>query len=233
MVRDTRRATRHLQLSYITDPTTGKRYPIPAGGDPSGDPPPDDPPPNPGSGSGDPGDPPPDDPPLGPEGEKALDAWKTRAKAAEKEKKDLEERLSKLEDDKKTDHERAVEAARKEAAEAVRGEVGPQLQQAVKENAILRRANGKVVDLDVAVALLKDKPNLLDENGQVDVKALDSEITKLLEDKPHLAAAEPGKQPPPRPHQGGGKAPSGSSDVDAAYEAAAKRAGLRPAPSNA
>lgn len=180
----------------------GRYLPIPAGGDDGdgdggeGDAGGDD------DGSG-------DDKPLGPAGEKALDAYKQRARDAEKRAKAAEAEAKKLRDATASDAEKALNTAREEADRAARAELEPDRRALRLENAILRAAGNQFVDIEDAVVHLRGTEGLLDDDGQVDAKALGDALKQLLERKPHLAAATPtgGPTKPPaspvKPHQGG------------------------------
>lgn len=176
-----------------------------------------------------------DDKKLGPEGEKALTEWKRRARAAEKAQRDHEAELQKLQDEKKNDHEKAVDEAKRSAEKAARDELAPRLQQAAVENAILRAAHGKVADVDLTIAALRESfGELVDDDGDVDRKKVTKAIEKLIEEKPLLAVgagAGGGTQPRPRPRQGADGGEKTANRTDAAWEAAAKRAGVAKAAS--
>lgn len=171
----------------------------------------------------DPKDPPPaGDPPLGPAGEKALEEFKQRARAAEKLAKDREAELEKLRAERMSDQEKALADARKEAEDSTRTALEPQLRTARVENAILRAAGGRFADVDDAILHLRDDPTLVGDDGQVDAKAITKAIDGLLERKPHLAAGGGTPPPKPRPHQGGGPAPTEDAERSKRIAAAVK-----------
>lgn len=142
-----------------------------------------------GDGSGDGGDGDGDEP-LGDEGKKALDIWKDRARAAEKEAKRakaLEAELDEIKKAGQTEQEKVLEQAREEAAAAARKELEGELHAERKRTAILSAASGRVRDPEDAVMVLIDKIEL-DDDGKPDPKAVKSAIDDLLESKPHWKA---------------------------------------------
>lgn len=138
-------------------------------------------------GEGDAGD---GDAELGDKGEKALNAWKERAKTAEKEAKEakkLREELDALKEAGQTEQEKELKKAREEAAAEARKELEGELFSERKRNAILAAASGRVRDPEDAVLKLLDQIELT-EDGKPDPKAVKSAIDDLLEAKPHWAA---------------------------------------------
>lgn len=148
--------------------------------------PPDTPPPPP--------PPPPaasDDAPLGDKGEKALEAWKTRAKAAEAKAKEADTLRAELEEFRAaqmTEQEKAVAAARKEGETAATAKANARLIRAE----VTAAAAGLAADPSDVVAILAEQGALadlkVDGDGNVDRKAIDAKIGDLLKSKPHLAA---------------------------------------------
>ncbi|WP_020141140.1 hypothetical protein [Streptomyces sp. 351MFTsu5.1] len=172
----------------ITDPGAGN--PPPAGTDPATPPPPAD---------ADPGTPPEGgdgDAPLGPAGEKALAAWKQRAKEAEDRAKDQAAKLKKYEDAEKTEAERQADAL---AAATERAEKATRLAVSSQVEAL---AAGRFQDPQDAVDALQSGSFLTDD-GNVDRTAITAALDELLTRKPHWAAGEPGPRTPrPDPAQG-------------------------------
>lgn len=164
----------------------GTLLPVISGGD--GDPPPDDPP--------DDESPPPDDPPdLGDAGKKALDAERTRAKAAEKAKKaaekelaDARKRLADIDASSKSDHEKAIEKAKAEAVETVGKEATAKANARILRAEIKAAAAGKLADPADALRLLDLDDFEVDDDGDVDAKAISKAIADLVKSKPYLAA---------------------------------------------
>lgn len=138
------------------------------------------------------------DQPLGPEGEKALQAWKERARIAEKEAKraaELEARLADIEAANMTEQEKALDQARKEAAEAARSEVLSTTNERLFAAEVRAAVAGKLNDPDllsdpiVAQRLLGfDTPPVTD-SGDIDAAAIAEKVASFLEAKPHLAAS--------------------------------------------
>lgn len=127
---------------------------------------------------------------LGPEGVKALEAWKSRAKAAEKDAKraqTLEAELEKFRSDAMSEQERAIADARKEAAEAARNEVlGEVLRDRVADR-IRAAAGTQLNDPEDAVRLL-DPEEFIDDGQIKDGSIISAAIATLLKDKPYLSA---------------------------------------------
>ncbi|MCX4886048.1 hypothetical protein [Streptomyces sp. NBC_00847] len=171
----------------ITDPVAGN--PPPAGPDPATPPTP----------APEPGTPPKDgdgDNPLGPEGEKALGIWKTRAKEAEDLAKDQAAKLKAYEDAEKTEAERQADALQ---AATERAEKATRLAVSAKVEAM---AAGRFQDPMDAVESLQSG-SYVGEDGLVDTAAITAALDGLLERKPHWAATEPGPRTPrPDPAQG-------------------------------
>jgi hypothetical protein len=131
-----------------------------------------------------------DNPPLGPEGEKALEAFKTRAKTAEREKKELAERLEKIEQENKSESERAIDKARKEARAEAESEFEKERRSDRLQVAVAGHAR-QLADVDLTVLALKqgDTDSLFDDEGKVKAKELQAALNALLKAKPHLQAS--------------------------------------------
>lgn len=86
------------------------------------------------------------------------------------------------------------------------------------ENAILRAAHGKSHDPPLVAAALAHRTDLIDDDGNVDTNAVRRAVSSLLHDKPILKVENAPGTPTPQ---------NTSDQEDAAYEAAARRAGLR------
>lgn len=210
-------------MSTPPDPTTPPAVgnPQPPGNGPANPPAPPTPPaPTPPAPPADPAAPPPGDgdPALGPAGEKALSAWKERAKAAEDLAKQHEAKIKEFEDRDKTEAEKqadALKAATERAETATRLAVSSQVE---------ALAAGRFQDPQDAVTALKDG-NFVAADGTVDRAAVTAALDDLLTRKPHWAAAEPGSRTPrPDPSQGprpGGNPGAGTVDQQIA-EAKAK-----------
>lgn len=137
----------------------------------------------------------PSDETLGPEGEKALKAWKERARKAEREAKakakvaeDAAARLAKIDEESKSEQEKAIEQARNEAADEVKKAAEEELRAERLNSAIARQAAKDFADVDDAIRLLDVGDELFDDDGKVQTDALGSALAELLERKPHLKA---------------------------------------------
>lgn len=146
---------------------------------------------------------------LGPEGEKALDAFKSRARTAEKQAKELRERLDKLEEQNKSESEKALDKARKEARKEAEAEFEKERRSDRLQVAVARHAR-ELADVDDVVLNIErgDTDELFDGEGKVDEKALKSRLESLLKAKPHLKAAGTGK---PQGSANGGEGEGGES----------------------
>lgn len=139
----------------------------------------------------------------------ALEAERKARKAAEKEAKaskktleDVQVRLEAIESDGKSEQEKAIEQARKEAEERVRADERGKTNKQLKKAAVISRAAGKLSDPQDAVRLLDLDDFDLDDDGEVDATAVDKAIDELLESKPYLKGS--GTPPPPKPSADGG-----------------------------
>lgn len=169
-----------------------------------------------GDGDGDGGDD--GDADLGEKGKKALDGERSARREAEKARKaaerkaaDLESRLAKLEGAKKTDHEKELEKARNEAKEAGTKEATAKANARILRAEIKSAAAGKLADPADALRLLDLDDFEVDDDGEVDAKAITKAIAELVKDKPYLAAGSAGK---PKPGSADGGARGGSSDAN-------------------
>ena len=106
-------------------------------------------------------------------------------KAAEKRASDLEQRLSQIEEANKSEADKAIEGARKEAAEAARAEVLTELHRERINNALMRHA-GKFADPE-DVLTIADGIDVGDD-GRPDPAEVERAVNDLLERKPHWAA---------------------------------------------
>lgn len=145
---------------------------------------------------------------LGPEGEKALEAFKARARKAEKAEKELRERLDKFEEQNKSESQKQIDKARKEAREEVLAEVERERRADRLQMAVAKRAR-ELADVDDVVLNLERAgvDDLYDEDGRVIDKALDKQIQVLLSAKPHLKA--PGADGKPQGVVNGGEGEGG------------------------
>lgn len=108
--------------------------------------------------------------------------------------------LNKVRDASRTDMERAVEAARKEGAQAATATANSRL---VKAEARALAASAKFRDPSDAVAFLGDLSAVkVDAQGEVDTASLERALTDLAKAKPYLLAEEPPSRPTGDPGQG-------------------------------
>jgi len=176
---------------------------------------------------------------LGAAGEKALDAFKQRAREAERTLRDeraareaAESELIRLREAGRSETEKAIEKARREAADAARKEeseraalrVGELMAQRLRDRVALA-ATGRFVDPDVAARLL-DTDELVTDDGSPDEAAIASALDGLLERSPYLAL--PGHAPkPPPPDPDAGPRGGGQGDLDRRVRDRARRMGAR------
>lgn len=107
---------------------------------------------------------------------------------AEKERKALEERLAKLEEGTKSEHEKALEQARKEAGESARTETLTAANARIVRAEVKAAAGGKLADPNDAIRLLDLDEFEVDDEGNIDPKAISKAIDELVKSKPYLAA---------------------------------------------
>lgn len=135
------------------------------------------------------GDPAPEGDDLGPEGTKAIAAMKKRERESRAKLRKAEEKLAALEEQSKTEQEKALDKARKEAAEAAKGEVAAEYRKRILNAEIRTAAAGKLADPSDAVALLDlDAEDAFDDEGEVKAAEIKAAIDALIERKPHLKA---------------------------------------------
>lgn len=160
---------------------------------------------------------------LGDAGKKALAEERTARKAAEKERGELAARLKAFEDAQKTEAEKLAERAdaaekREQAATA----------RAVKAE-VKALADG-FADREDAVLNLGDLGKYV-KDGEIDTDAISDALGKVLDRKPHLAAAKAPRTPAPDPSQGrgGDNQPTDYRTADkTAFESELAKFGLRP-----
>lgn len=188
---------------------------------------------------GDQGVTPPVDPPAAPpapqDGEtdatklqRALDRERSLRKDAERRAKENEaakQRADELEQASQSDTEKAVTAARREAA----------AETMAKAHGMLRSAEARAVAAELRFQDPRDATVLIDlsdvqvaDDGTVDTAAITERLQKLAEAKPYLVAAEKPADPPPPagprpprpdPSQGSGRAPTPSGAEQGLAEA--------------
>lgn len=140
-----------------------------------------------------------DDAPLGPKGQKALEAMKKRARAAERENRRLKAERSRSRngdgDDGQGDDDDGDAPDPKKIREQVTAELRAE---AARERVLDKlevhasKAKGDrppFANPELARQLLKDEADdFLDDQGKPDVEAINERLAELLEDEPYLAA---------------------------------------------
>lgn len=107
----------------------------------------------------------------------------------DRELEQLRKQVQEREDADKSEQEKAVEQARKEAADEEREKGQRELRAERLHSAIARLAAKDFADVDDAIALLDvDEDEIFDEDGKVETEAVKSALADLLERKPHLKA---------------------------------------------
>jgi len=141
-----------------------------------------------GDGKGGDGDPGPGD------GDDADKDWKSRsrqnenrAKKAERDLVAAQKRIDDIEAAGKNESQKAIDAARKEAADTVRGELAAEIFQERIDGALLATASGRFADPSDAVNALRTSI-VIGDNGRPDPDDIKSAVDDLLKRKPYLAA---------------------------------------------
>lgn len=137
-----------------------------------------------------------EDAPLRPEGEKALEAWKVRARKAESEQKELAQRVKEFEERDLSEQERlakAAEDAKREAEQAAHENL--RLKVAIDKNLppeMIDRLRGQTLDelyddADTLLALVKPREaQNFDGGARQTVKGIDrDEAVRLLRENPN------------------------------------------------
>lgn len=125
---------------------------------------------------------------LGDPGKRALDAERNARRTAEKAAKAAQAELEKLREASLSETERAINQARKESREETQRELNVRLVKA-EAKAV---ATGRLADPEDITRYIDLSQFEVDDDGNVDVKALNKEIDVLLKSKPYLAAQRVG-----------------------------------------
>lgn len=160
-------------------------------------------PPAPAEGEGDAGSAPDE---LGEAGKKALAAERKAARDADRRAKVAEAELERIRLENATDAEKAVAAAKAEG----RNEALSVANARIVKAEIKAAASGVLQDPDDAIAHIDPSQFEVDDDGNVDTKAIKAEIKRLADAKPYLSA---GAKPAPLPG-GGATSPPGVSMDD-------------------
>lgn len=153
---------------------------------------------------------------LGEAGKRALNAERSARKAVEKQLKDLTSKLDKYEEESKSEHDKALDKARAEARSEALREASERIAQAE----ILAIASNHLADPEDATRFL-NMAEYVDDNGDIDNKAIKTAIERLIKEKPYLAKiAKAGPLP-----GGGAKPADTTADMDSwlRQQAAAKQ----------
>lgn len=129
----------------------------------------------------------------------------------------LERDLAKMQEANQTEAEKALAAAKAEGRTEALSVANTRLVRAE----IKAAAAGVLQDPDDATAHIDVSAFEVDDNGDVDTKAIKAEVERLVKAKPYLAA---GVKPAPLP--GGGAMPSTGSSMDDLIRRAARGKGL-------
>jgi hypothetical protein len=159
-----------------------------------------------------------------PEADKATDGAGSQRQVLQdlaeerKTRQKLEKDLDDLKAKHLTEHEKAVEAARKEGRDEVLSTVNARVVKAE----IRAAAAGKVQDVDDVEALLGDLTRFVDSKNEVKTKEISSAIDELVKAKPYLAATATAGRP--KALQGGAATASSGVSINDAIRQAAGRA---------
>lgn len=125
-----------------------------------------------------------------------LEYWKSYARKHEKQAKanadaarqlaEAQKRLADM-DTSKTDQEKQLERVRSEAAEEARIEATAKANRRIIRSEVKAIAGGKLADPEDAIRFIDLDSFEVDDEGDVDGKAIDKAIAQLLKDKPYLA----------------------------------------------
>ena len=115
--------------------------------------------------------------------------WQREAKKKDKTLTDLQAELERLREANQTEAEKAIEASRKEARKEAESEWKGKWQRERVTTEAMRVMNGRVSDPRLAFPLL-DLDAVLDDDGEVDPKALKKAVDDLIEEYPSLALAD-------------------------------------------
>lgn len=129
-----------------------------------------------------------DDEELRPEGVKALEEWKNRAKKAEKDAKEaaaLRSELEKLRESQMGESEKALKKAREEGEQSAMTRLQAER---VLDRVEVLAAKTFADPEDARLRLASRVGDLTTGEGSPDAKAIQAALDDLLKDKPHLAA---------------------------------------------
>lgn len=134
---------------------------------------------------------------LGEAGKQALVAERQKAreaeraaKAAKAEADQFRQRLEELEAASKSEHEKALDSARKEASKEARQQVMSEVNARILKAELRAAAAGKLADPEDAIRLLDLDEFKVTDDGEVDAGAISKAIDSLLKEKPYLAGTK-------------------------------------------
>lgn len=125
---------------------------------------------------------------LGENGVKALQAERQARKAAEKQIADLAAQLDSIRAEQMTDQEKALAAARSEAAEAAKAETAATYERRLLEATVKAQAAGRFRDPADALRFLDTTELPRGEDGVIDDAAIGAALDAVLTERPYLAA---------------------------------------------
>lgn len=135
-----------------------------------------------------------DDARTGTEQQQDATDWKSEARKHEERSKahfakvtELEAKLAQFEEATKSEHEKALEQARREAAEAAETPLRQELRNARLEAAVARLAAGKFKHPEHAEKLLELGDDVFDDDGKVKPKVVEDAIAEFLKKYPDHA----------------------------------------------
>lgn len=180
------RHVRTRTITHVVDPTTGHRWPIPAGGsddDQNGDTAADgdEPPADANTDS----EPPADDldadadKALGDAGKKAIDRMKAERNAAKSEAAEAKKQLAELQQANETETDKRIREATEQALAGANARV--------VSAEVRAQAAGKLADPADAIKFLDLNKFEVDDTGAVDQDAISAAIDELVKSKPYLA----------------------------------------------
>jgi flagellar biosynthesis/type III secretory pathway protein FliH len=129
----------------------------------------------------------------GPDLTAEVEKWKSLARKHEAEAKsgkDAAKRLSEIEEANKSETEKAIAAARREAEESVRAEVR---RERVLDRIEVLAAKDFADAEDARLRLGARADEFVGKEGEIDPQAISAALSQLLKDKPHLAAKGDGR----------------------------------------
>lgn len=127
-----------------------------------------------------------------------LDTWKSHARKWERTAKanadavkraeEAERRLSEIENASKSEREKELDKVRTEAAEEARKDALTMANRRIVKSEVRAAAAGKLADPEDAVRFIDLDDIAVGDDGDVNVKALNDAVARLLKDKPYLGA---------------------------------------------